>query len=887
MSLTSADIEKFVEVLKQSGLLNESAINERYQEFTTAIEESADQNAAGSTADLSEEFTPEAFASYLVDQGCITSWHASKLLKGKHKGFFLGKYKLLRLLGKGGMSSVYLAEHVNMKRQCAVKVLPYKLVSDSSYLARFYREAQAVAALDDPNIVRAYDVDHQTDGDMEIHFLVMEYVAGMNFYELVKTQGPLTPALAAEYIRQGALGLEHAHQAGMVHRDIKPGNFLIDKNGTVKLMDLGLAMVLSENKDFSVTLENEEKVLGTADYLAPEQAVDSHLVDHRADIYALGCTFFFLLTGRPPFDEGTLAQRLLAHQNKQPPDLNQLRPGIPQELVHLTSQMMAKAPEERIQTAGEIANRLQSWLAREKQPDGGIVTPTIHIETDAPGSDPKSSRPQDGAISEFLSHLEDRSSKADIPTRSGYDSGTKKSQQTNPPRDSNPQLVSNSEITIFNSGKSSIISSVERESQASRKRKKRLGFQPLYVAIVSLSILAAIVVLFLLNRDPEKGNKPQQAELTSQPREENDQSEQTTLKSVSTIAVGPEGDFEQLGSAIDFLMDPANADAARQVQEIRVAAGLTIEESITLAPSGLSTLPKPFRITGEGPELPVWKGTADSLLKIDSVEQLTVENFRIDCTDLSHAITLTGYLSDTRLRNLKFENLANIAIFAKGAAGLVGHPVTIEQCQVIANSDSAVGIRFEGSETSNTRLINLFDCQFIGPMSRGIVFSGPQGSTWDLELIGNLFHKTGTGIAFVGQEHDVSQVLIGNNTFHQFNRGIQFEAGPVPASSGITFVQNIFADGTGHEVSTDRENVDPRELSANAPPHQHNWTTGSGPGSAHWLNIFESHGKLSAQIEFASTDPESNDFLKPTGELGSQRVTGSNTGRSYIGSVQP
>ena len=431
MSLTSADIEKFLTVLKQSGLVEESVAHSAASQYTEVVEPP----------------TLEGFAAALVEKKLITSWHASKLLKGKHKGFFLGKYKLLRLIGKGGMSSVYLAEHINMKRQCAVKVLPYKLVTDSSYLPRFYREAQAVAALDHRNIVRAYDVDHETDGEMEIHFLVMEYVTGLNFYELVKTKGPLAPTQAAEYIRQGALGLEHAHEAGMVHRDIKPGNFLIDNTGTVKLMDLGLAMVLQENKDFSVTLENEEKVLGTADYLAPEQAVDSHLVDSRADIYALGCTFYFLLTGRPPFDEGTLAQRLLAHQSKQPPDLNELREGIPSELVKIINKMMQKDPENRIQTAAEVAEQLQNWLDHPDAEESSDSFPHIIIDPEAPDS---STDNPTGAISEFLSHLDVNSGEnAESPTNSRQ--ASKAYNQEKSPSDSG--------VSVFNSGASSIVSS--------------------------------------------------------------------------------------------------------------------------------------------------------------------------------------------------------------------------------------------------------------------------------------------------------------------------------------------------------------------------------------------------------------------------------------------
>jgi serine/threonine-protein kinase len=316
-------LESFVAIVKRSGLLTA----ERLQQL---VEE------------RSETASPQQFAQYLVQSGDLTEWQVEKLLKGRHKGFFLGKYKLLRLLGKGGMSSVYLAEHVLMKRLCAIKVLPWKLIADSSFLQRFYREAQMVAQLDHQNIVRAYDVGHEKEGNVDIHFLVMEYVSGRNLFEVVSTEGVLAPRQAVEYLRQGTEGLAYAHRSGLVHRDIKPGNFIVTEDGRVKLMDLGLALVTAATEETSLTVAHDEKVLGTADYLAPEQAVDSHTVDPRADLYSLGCTLYFCLSGAPPFNEGTLTQRLLAHQTQQPTPIHQLRPDVPESLAAILDRLMAK-----------------------------------------------------------------------------------------------------------------------------------------------------------------------------------------------------------------------------------------------------------------------------------------------------------------------------------------------------------------------------------------------------------------------------------------------------------------------------------------------------------------------------------------------------------------
>ncbi|QDU57160.1 serine/threonine protein kinase [Aeoliella mucimassa] len=315
---------------------------------------------------------PEVIAGELVANGLLTEWQSKKLLAGKYKGFRLGKYKLLGEVGKGGMSAVYLAEHILMRRRVAIKVLPKARVKDSSYLERFRLEARAVAKLDDPHIVRAFDIDNEGD----THYIVMEYVDGQDLHRLVSQNGPLDPDTAADYIAQAATGLAHAHEKELVHRDIKPANLLVDRAQTVKLLDLGLAK-LAEEEQTSLTLANDENVLGTADYLAPEQALNSHSADHRSDIYSLGCTLYFLLTGRPPFPEGTISERLLKHQVEEPENLLKLRPDLPMSLVEICQKMMQKRPELRFETATEVAEKLTQWLAsRGRTVRGGSIEPS-------------------------------------------------------------------------------------------------------------------------------------------------------------------------------------------------------------------------------------------------------------------------------------------------------------------------------------------------------------------------------------------------------------------------------------------------------------------------------------------------------------------------------
>src|SRR5579884_1107460 len=264
--------DEFLELVRKSGVADEKRLSAYLAKL----------RAAGPVPP-----EPAKVAGLLVRDGLLTHFQAEQLLQGKWRRFSIGKYKVLERLGAGGMGSVYLCEHKLMRRRVALKVLPTAKAEDPSSLERFYREARAVAALDHPNIVRAYDIDQEDN----LHFLVMEHVDGANLQEVVKKTGPMDVVRACHYIRQAALGLQHAHEgAGIVHRDIKPSNILVDRNGIVKILDMGLARFFHDEEEV-LTHKFTDDVLGTADYLAPEQALDSHSVDIRADIYSLGATF--------------------------------------------------------------------------------------------------------------------------------------------------------------------------------------------------------------------------------------------------------------------------------------------------------------------------------------------------------------------------------------------------------------------------------------------------------------------------------------------------------------------------------------------------------------------------------------------------------------------
>ena len=318
---------------------------------------------------------PPKLAGVLVRDGLLTHFQAEQFLQGRWRRFTIGKYKVLERIASGGMGSVYLCEHKFMRRRAAVKVLPTTKANDPAILERFYREARAVAALDHPNVVRAYDIDQ----DENLHFLVMEYVDGSSLQDIIKRRGALDPVRSAHYIGQASLGLEHAHTvAGLVHRDIKPGNLIVDRSGTVKILDMGLARFFHDEDDL-ITKKYDENVLGTADYLAPEQVLDSHGVDIRADIYSLGATFYYCLTGRTPFNEGTVAQKLIWHQTRQPKPIASYRQDVPQQMIKVVERMMAKDPSQRYQTPLEVAQALSPWTQGSIAPPSEAEMPRLSL----------------------------------------------------------------------------------------------------------------------------------------------------------------------------------------------------------------------------------------------------------------------------------------------------------------------------------------------------------------------------------------------------------------------------------------------------------------------------------------------------------------------------
>jgi len=343
-------------------------------DFLTLLEHSrllpdSDLRAAVDRFGLEDMLTPDDVADVLVANSLLTRYQANRLLEGRRRGLFIGDFKILEFLGSGGMGYLYIADDVQTGWQVALKVLSDRYRTHKGMLTRFQLEADAGFKLSHPHIVKTKSMNRTEDIYGTIHYMVMELVRGVSLYELLSIRKrTLNWRRAADVICQAAIGLDYAHELGLVHRDVKPENLLIRQDGFVKLLDFGLAMIGGSETEFSLSTILGQNCLGTTDYIAPEQSIDSLNVDGRADIYALGCTFYFLVTGRVPLPEKSASEKLDGHRRRKPTPVRKLNPHVPEKAAKIIRKMMAKRPENRFQDAAEVRKILEP-LAERKQVD--------------------------------------------------------------------------------------------------------------------------------------------------------------------------------------------------------------------------------------------------------------------------------------------------------------------------------------------------------------------------------------------------------------------------------------------------------------------------------------------------------------------------------------
>ena len=340
--------DAFLELLEKSELLT-----------TAQIESAVEQFGLNDVASASQ------IAETLIEHGLLTRFQADRLLEGRYRGFFIEKYKAKAILGTGGMGWLYLAEDSETGNTVAVKMLPKHYENDPGMVARFKLEARAGMDLNHPNVIRSYAFD-RTDGVYgDVFYVVMEFFEGISLEELINLHGPVPWPQACDYTRQAAAGLHHGHQRGLIHRDVKPANLLISRDGSVKVLDFGLSLTENDEEEFTLSMIFGHDCLGTADYISPEQSLDSHTVDGRADVYSLGCTLYVALTGKLPFPVKSTAAKLDAQRKKKPRLVSDFAPDVPDEVAGILKKMMAKKREDRFATALDVCHALSPFAERQ------------------------------------------------------------------------------------------------------------------------------------------------------------------------------------------------------------------------------------------------------------------------------------------------------------------------------------------------------------------------------------------------------------------------------------------------------------------------------------------------------------------------------------------
>ena len=693
---------------------------------------------------------PGKLAGILVRDALLTYFQAEQLLQGKWKRFFIGKYKVLEKIGTGGMGQVFLCEHKLMRRRVAVKVLPTAKAADSSSLQRFYREARAVAALDHPNIVRAYDIDQ----DEGLHFLVMEFVDGTNLQDLVRKFGPLDVLRACHYVYGSAVGLQYAYEMGIIHRDIKPANILVDRSGVVKILDMGLARFFNDAED-NLTKKYDENVLGTADYLAPEQAMDSSAVDIRADIYSLGGTFYYLLTGLPPFPDGSVAQKLLWHQTREPKTVRAIRPEIPEDLAAILARMMAKEANDRYPTPGDLMAALAPWVTTPIPPPP---------ERELPQFSPAAT----GATRPAVSGVAmpgvgtDRASRGIVPPSHDTSSVPLPTAVAGPLAPTPGTAATPGAVwenlaaeTRANAG-SDTGSSARRVTRRKPAEPAAGGTRRVRVILIAAAGVGLLLALagggYALYRAfapvPPPPPRPATAAgvRTWYVTRAGDGGDPEHTVPGLLAAVQKAGPGDTIVIRDDQIEDePIQIDAKMRLRDVTIEAG-NGARSVRWVPGG----------TGE----------AAAALKIIGQEGLRVRGLVIDAPGrFDYGVFVTGHVPGLLVEDVTVRG-PRVAGFRLNLTADAARPAVLNRVRVAVDSPDAVGVLFAGDARLVTRSARLTASRIDGPPQggAGVRFAGPAA---DVEVWHNRISSVDAGVVFAEPISDKTavRVRIAGNTF--------------------------------------------------------------------------------------------------------------------------
>ncbi len=778
-----ATADEFLDLVRKSGVVDESRLTVHLRKL-------------GGRPGVPDD--PQKLAAVLVRDGLLTYFQADQLLQGKWKRFFIGKYKVLERVGTGGMGQVFLCEHKLMRRRVAVKVLPAAKAQDASSLDRFQREARAVAALDHPNIVRAYDID-QDDG---LHFLVMEYVDGTSLHDLVRKFGPLDPLRACHYVYGAAVGLEHAHEMGLIHRDIKPGNILVNRSGVVKVLDMGLARFFNDDED-QLTRKYDENILGTADYLAPEQAIDSHSVDIRADLYSLGGTFYYLLTGQPPFPEGTVAQKLLWHQTRDPAPVRSVRPQVPEEVAAVVARMMAKDPARRYQTPAEVMAALAVWVQTPIPPPSDKEMPQLSPAAIGPGAGQITSRGPNGtAPAPALPAGTTGTGEYRFPTP-GSDvvrpPAARAPQTPTPATAISPvptagavarpvQAAPAAGVGIWEQlaaeTRATAAADTDPPGRSSRRTARRDPAAPrgnrrtvLFAVLGGVGLLAAfaaglVATYLIVVRKP-----------TADPRPPDEA--QTWYVSAKGAGPNPNHTLRSLAGALDragsgdviLILDDRIDDQA----PVRVSSRAGVKKGVRVE-------------AGNAARSVTWSPRASvgarAVLDVSDVEDFSVSGLVLEVGGAFDYGVVVG----RGCPGLSVENVTVLAPKAAGfrlqsAAGEPDRPIRMDRCRVAtAGQNDAVAIQFAGG----VRSVRIENCPLEGP---GKAAFRVDGSVTDAVVRNNRVFNFDVGVLVTGNEPADApfDLTVANNTFHTLKTGVKIEH-PLGPAKTLTLARNYFAN---------------------------------------------------------------------------------------------